>query len=180
MRVFFNSLFHTRLISYVILVHFFFVKVVEEKPTIITKPEPMEVDVQHEVKPEVEEVHSPPSKKLKPNEEEDVNMEGMTPDAIKQMILGGSSDGKDEGKVPKEEVTITTTTTVTASQTFVDGVVKSVQAHTTTTDTVTVSTSVPGTGRTIQTLNAKSTVYSAQQNRRFCAFRTAVIIISYF
>lgn len=55
---------------------------------------------------------------------EDVDMEGMTPDAIKEMILGGSSVKKE----PTVEVTITsqvtTTTTVTTSQTIVDGVVK--------------------------------------------------------
>lgn len=36
------------------------------------------------------------------------------------------------------------------------------------TDIITVSN---GSGRTIQTLNAKSSTYSAQQNRRFCAFK---------
>lgn len=31
-----------------------------------------------------------------------------------------------------------------------------------------------GATRTVQTLNARSSVYSAQQNRRFCAFRVGV------
>lgn len=73
--------------------------------------------------------------------------------------------------IKNKEVTVTTTTVVTTSQTYVDGVIKTMEASTATTDTLTVSN---GSGRTIQTLNAKSAAYSAQQNRRFCAFKTVV------
>lgn len=106
------------------------------------------------------------------------NMEGMTPDAIKEMILGGGAALPPKSNSSKVEVTITsqvtTTTTVTTSHTVVDGIIKSTVASSTTTDTVALSTNVNGSGKTIQTLNAKSTTYSAQQNRRFCAYRTVV------
>lgn len=118
------------------------------------KEEPMQVD---EIKCDPQ----PPLKKLK-MEDGNVDVDGITPDAIKEMILGAEMNSK--------EVTITTTTVVTTSQTYVDGVIKTMQASTATSDTMTVSN---GSGR-IQTLNAKSSVYSAQQNRRFCSFRSAV------
>ncbi|XP_063923379.1 nucleosome-remodeling factor subunit NURF301 isoform X3 [Zophobas morio] len=107
---------------------------------------------------------SPPRKKFK--SESDVDMEDMSPDDIKEMILGGGAP------LNKKSITITTTTTatVTTQQTIVDGVVKSMSASESTSDTVTVCS----TGSTIQTMNAKTSVYSAQQNRRFCAFKNVV------
>lgn len=74
-------------------------------------------------------------------------------------------------EMKSKEVTITTTTVVTTTQTYVDGVMKTMEASTATTDTLTVSN---GSGRTIQTLNAKSAAYSAQQNRRFCAIKATI------
>lgn len=106
---------------------------------------------------------SPPRKKFKAEED-------LSVDDIKEMILGDTP-------LNKESVTITTTTTatVTTQQTIVDGVVKTVSASESTSDTVTVSSSINGTGSsTIQTMNAKTSVYSAQQNRRFCAFKNIV------
>ncbi|XP_064211218.1 nucleosome-remodeling factor subunit NURF301 isoform X5 [Tribolium castaneum] len=110
---------------------------------------------------------SPPRKKFK-SEESDVDMDDMTTDDINEMIVGAKTP------VDKKSITITTTTTatVTTQQTIVDGVVKSVSASESTSDTVTVSSSVNGS--TIQTMNAKTSVYSAQQNRRFCAFKNMV------
>lgn len=92
----------------------------------------------------------------------------MTPDDIKEMILGG---GAKPGSVT---FTTTTTTTVTTSQTVVDGVVKSMSGSKNTTDSATLSSTLNGTEKTIQTLNAKSAAYSAQQNRRFCAYKVGV------
>jgi nucleosome-remodeling factor subunit BPTF len=111
---------------------------------------------------------SPPRKKFK--SENEVDMEDMSPDDIKEMILGGGAP------LNKKSITITTTTTatVTTQQTIVDGVVKSMSSSESTSDTVTVSSSLNGTGSTIQTMNAKTSVYSAQQNRRFCAFKNIV------
>ncbi|RZC39906.1 nucleosome-remodeling factor subunit NURF301, partial [Asbolus verrucosus] len=111
---------------------------------------------------------SPPRKKFKA--ENEVDMEDMSPDDIKEMILGGGAP------LNKKSVTITTTTTatVTTQQTIVDGIVKTMSASESTTDMVTVTSSSNGTGSTVQTMNAKTSVYSAQQNRRFCAFKNIV------
>ncbi|XP_057659195.1 nucleosome-remodeling factor subunit NURF301 isoform X2 [Diorhabda carinulata] len=77
----------------------------------------------------------------------------------------------DEVKSSEESVT----TTSKANAIAVDGVVKSVASSQDFTDVVSVTaSSSDGPSRIIQTLNAKSTVYSAQQNRRFCAFRLGV------
>ncbi|CAH0555321.1 unnamed protein product [Brassicogethes aeneus] len=122
--------------------------------------------VKEEVKSDSEEiiVDSPVKKKRKFEDQEG----SLTPDAINEMIVGANS------KPESVTVTTTTTTTVTSSQTTVDGVVKSMSGSENTTDSLTISTSVNGTGKTIQTLNAKSSAYSAQQNRRFCAFKIGV------
>ncbi|XP_018571402.1 nucleosome-remodeling factor subunit NURF301 isoform X2 [Anoplophora glabripennis] len=118
-----------------------------------------------------EALESPPKKKLKKEEpEEDIDMKDMSPDAIKEMILGGKPE-KNEVTVTS---TVTTTTTITTTQTMVDGIVKCVSASENTTDTVTVTSNANGSGHTIQMLNSKSAVYSAQQNRRFCAYKIGV------
>ncbi|XP_049823872.1 nucleosome-remodeling factor subunit NURF301 isoform X3 [Aethina tumida] len=116
-------------------------------------------------------VDSPVKKKRRCNDdddEDDDTMKSMTPDDIKEMILGG---GAKPGSVT---FTTTTTTTVTTSQTVVDGVVKSMSGSKNTTDSATLSSTLNGTEKTIQTLNAKSAAYSAQQNRRFCAYKVGV------
>lgn len=74
-------------------------------------------------------------------------------------------------KKDRVEVTVTTSTTVTTTQTYVDGKMKNVTTSHDTTNSLKVTN---GTGRTIQTLNAKSTTYSAQQNRRFCGYKVGV------
>lgn len=107
-------------------------------------------------------ITSPPIKKLK-TEGGSIDTKVTTSDAVNDVILGDDID--------KKEVKVTTTTVVTTSHTYVDGVIKTIEGSTTTTDTLTVSN---GSGRTIQTLNAKSTAYSAQQNRRFCAIKSTV------
>ncbi|KAJ8928257.1 hypothetical protein NQ314_019208 [Rhamnusium bicolor] len=102
-------------------------------------------------------MESPPVKKFKKEsnseEEKDIDVKEMSPDAIKEMILGA---------------------TVTTSQTMVDGIISSLSASENTVDNVSVTSSNNGIGQTIQTLNSKSTVYSAQQNRRFCAYKVGV------
>lgn len=124
--------------------------------------------VDNEIKMEVDEKSI---KKLK-NESEsdvDVDMDVMTPDDIKEMILGSSHKKRET----RSATTIKTTTHVTRTQTTtVDSIVKSSSKSKSVTDTVTNVSN--GTGKTIQTLNAKTTTYTAQQNRRFCAYRTTV------
>lgn len=121
------------------------------------KNEPQEEDMEVEdIKNDT--VVSVPVKRLK-TEEGSIDTKVATLDDIKHIA--------DDDKV----VTVTTTTVVTTAQTYVDGIIKSTEASTTTTNTLTVSN---GSGRTIQTLNAKSSAYSAQQNRRFCAFKTTI------
>lgn len=116
-------------------------------------------------------LESPPKKKLKiESSDGDIDMKDMSPDAIKEMILGGKPE-KNEVTVTS---TVTTTTTVTTTQKMVDGIVKSMSASENITDTITVTSSSNGSGGTIQTLNSKSTVYSAQQNRRFCSYKIGV------
>ncbi|XP_074033791.1 nucleosome-remodeling factor subunit NURF301 E(bx) isoform X2 [Leptinotarsa decemlineata] len=112
-----------------------------------------------------------PRKKPKMEPCDEVDLKSMSPTAIKEMILGA--------KPEKKEVTVTstftTTTTVTTSTTAVDGVVKSVSESEDIIDTVTVCSSINGTSsQTIKTLNARSAGYSAQQNRRFCAYKLGV------
>lgn len=96
----------------------------------------------------------------------DVDMEVMTPDDIKEMILGSSYAKKE-----KSESFSPTITQAMVNTQSVDGV-KNLSASKTTMDPLAISSSVNGTGKTVQTLNAKTTTYSAQQNRRFCAYRT--------
>ncbi|KAK9686188.1 PHD-finger [Popillia japonica] len=121
---------------------------------------------------------SPPYKKQKlkmqsESETEEVDMDIMSPDDIKEMILGSQPKIETKNVQVVTTVTTTTTTTVTTQQTIVDGIVKAMETSKSTSDSCSVSTNMNGTGRTIQTLNAKSAVYSAQQNRRFCAYKTA-------
>lgn len=126
---------------------------------------------------------------------QEVDMEiDMTPEDVKEMILGGgnskssnssstsstSNNGTGRATRSKSIITTTTTTTVTStttsSKTLVDGVVKkeSVSAKKTKEETNTTVSN----GRTIQTLNAKSqtqshSTYHAAWNRRFCAMKSA-------
>lgn len=127
-----------------------------------------EIATPNEVKMEVDEKQVTKVK----NESEsdvDVDMDVMTPDDIKEMILGGTHKKRNT----KSVTTVKTTTHVTRTQTTtVDGVVKSSSKSKSVTDTVTSVSN--GTGKTIQTLNAKTSTYTAQQNRRFCAYRTTV------
>ncbi|KAK4876450.1 hypothetical protein RN001_012872 [Aquatica leii] len=119
----------------------------------------MEVDVEPEDhKTEVSSKFSQRSKRYSGSESEDVDMESMTPDAINEMILGTKSNAR--ASVTTFRAEVTTTTTVTAKGTLVDGVVKNLETVT--------------TGRTIQTLNAKSPAYSAQPNRRFCTYKSMI------
>ncbi|XP_060530010.1 nucleosome-remodeling factor subunit NURF301 isoform X2 [Cylas formicarius] len=112
---------------------------------------------------------SPKKIKLTKSESDEVDVKDMTPDAIKEMIIGSN-------KSDVTQVITTTTTTITTSKTLVDGVIKSEAASQNTTQVVSVTSasSANGTGRTIQTLNAKNVTYSAQQNRRFCAYKIGV------
>ncbi|XP_025834373.1 nucleosome-remodeling factor subunit NURF301 isoform X2 [Agrilus planipennis] len=133
--------------------------------------------------------------KVKENSKDDTKMENMTPEAIKEMILGPNSSKEQTNKVKIEDddmdieeivtddvskaknvadssvTEVTKTTTVTTHQTFVGGVLTDTKANTTSTVSVTNVTHTPM--RTIQTLNAKTSVYSAQHNRRFCTYRVA-------
>lgn len=112
---------------------------------------------------------SPPRKKAK-----------ISDDGDSKALVGNNNKSLDDAESEKKPVIVTTTnqvtttTTTTTQQTMriVDGVVQSVQSieSSKVTDTTTVSTTINGTGKTIQTLNAKSSAaaYNAQQNRRFC------------
>ncbi|KAJ8968859.1 hypothetical protein NQ317_016782 [Molorchus minor] len=123
------------------------------------KQQPIKEEVKEELPEPVENVPevaseecisaSPPAKKFKPNidMEDNIDVKEMSPDDIKEMILGGQSEKKG------------------------NGLLKSVSATANTTDTVTVTTTQNGSDRTIKTLNAKSAIYSAQQNRRFCSVK---------
>lgn len=121
-------------------------------------------------------IKSPPLKKSKKNsssETDNVDLDvEMSPEDIKAMILG------DRDVTPNISVSstinqiITTTLTTTTQSTAVDGITKTIQTNRNIVDSFSV-TSVNNSSKTIQTLNAKAT-YSAQQNRRFCAFRTTV------
>lgn len=164
----------------------------EDNPVYIPKKitENVQIKLENDIKPEVkcemniEDVKpdikfSPPHKKQKvkmqsESENEEVDMDIMSPDDIKEMILGSQPKTEKINSQIVTTVTTTTTTTVTTQQTIVDGVVKSLEASKSTSDSFSVSTNMNGTGRTIQTLNAKSAMYSAQQNRRFCAYRSAI------
>lgn len=142
-------------------------------------PAKIKEEIKNEIKEEIKEepqqeyVGSPPKKKLKTeSEDEEIDVHGMTPDDIKEMIVGGAPPGiKNQVTLTS---TVTTTTTLTTSQTVVDGIVKSVTTTENVAGTVTVTSTQAGSSRSIQTLNAKSTVYSAQQNRRFCAYKIGV------
>lgn len=100
----------------------------------------------------------------------DVDMDIMTPDDIKEMILGSAHSNK-EMKGKSVTTTVTTQVTTTTQSTVVGTVVKSLSTSKTISDSVTVSSN---SGKTVQTLNAKTTTYSAQQNRRFCAYRATI------
>nr|CAH7737126.1 unnamed protein product [Callosobruchus chinensis] len=138
---------------------------------------PMKIsDVKGEVKDELKEnlpkeLDSPAKKKLK-MENSEIDVKQMSPDAIKAMILGGEGVKSEEKEVTVTS-TITTTTTTSVTSTMVDGEVKNVSASENVTDTITVTSSVGGT-ESLQTSSSKLSTYSAQQNRRFCAFRLGV------
>ncbi|XP_030753207.1 nucleosome-remodeling factor subunit NURF301 isoform X3 [Sitophilus oryzae] len=120
------------------------------------KDEPMDIDV----------TCTSPVKKIKLKDEEedmDVDMKDISPDTIKEMILGSKSD-------VTQIVTTTTTSTTTTATRSTDGKIKTISAVQSTSNSVTVK-SANGMGHTIQTLNSKTATYSAQQNRRFCQYR---------
>nr|CAI5851603.1 unnamed protein product [Callosobruchus analis] len=141
---------------------------------------PMKVsDVKEEIKDEPkenlkkEEHESPAKKKLK-MENAEIDVKQMSPDDIKAMILGGEGV-KSEKKEVTVTSTITTTTTTSVTSTMVDGEVKNVSATENVTDTITVTSSINSGGtESLQTSSSKLSTYSAQQNRRFCAFRLGV------
>ncbi|CAH1170436.1 unnamed protein product [Phaedon cochleariae] len=153
-------------------------KEAEEKIEVKEAKEAKEAEETKEVKeiiPKVEpEIVSTPVKK-KPkhepmDEDEPIDVNELSPDAIKEMILGSKSE-----KGFTVSSTVTTTTTVTTNTTTVDGVVKSISGSEKIIDAVSVTSSVNGSAtHTIKTLNAKTTAYSAQQNRRFCAYKIGV------
>ncbi|KAF7271636.1 hypothetical protein GWI33_015487 [Rhynchophorus ferrugineus] len=121
------------------------------------KDEPMDIDVT---------CTSPIAKRPKLKEEDedvDVDMKDMSPDAIKEMILG-SKQGV------SKIVTTTTTSTTTTTTRSADGKFKSVTTTQTTSNALTLKSN-NGEGHTIQTLNSRTATYSAQQNRRFCSYR---------
>ncbi|KAK5645407.1 hypothetical protein RI129_006707 [Pyrocoelia pectoralis] len=125
---------------------------------------PVKTEIHEKHSPVKMEIDLPPVKKFEEDQEggkqygnsdiEDVDMEGMTPDAINEMIIGSSKSGVRTSVVP------TVKTEVTTKATLADGKMES--------DVTTTNTS----GRTIQTLNAKSSPYIAQPNRRFCTYKT--------
>lgn len=128
---------------------------VPKKALIKNYEEDKEVDV---CKMEDDVIKSPPSKRQKRD----------------RVSTGESSKTKNEtdgAVVTTNQITTTTTTTTTQTVKTVDGKVKSLECSESKTDQqVEVSTTINGSGKTIQTLNAKSSAstYSAQQNRRFC------------
>ncbi|CAH1971965.1 unnamed protein product [Acanthoscelides obtectus] len=139
---------------------------------------PMKItDLKNEVKDELkenlskEEFESPTKKKLK-LEDPELDVKQMSPDDIKAMILGGDGTKNETGVTVTSTLTTTTTTSVTS--TVVDGEVKNVSATENVIDTVTVTSSNCSGSETLQTSNSKLSTYSAQQNRRFCAFRLGV------
>ena len=95
------------------------------------------------------------------SENEDVDMDIMSPDDIKKMILGPRqySDVKP---------TISTISNIDHNM-QTDTINKCVNFNKTS-----VIANINGTGRTIQTMNAKSSTYGAQQNRRFCTYRAVI------
>ncbi|KAG5899121.1 hypothetical protein JTB14_021623 [Gonioctena quinquepunctata] len=145
-----------------------FVPAKESKVKVEMKEEP------EETIPKVEEIDGlklPIKKKFKTETfHEGMDLKAMSPDAIKEMILGA----KPEPKEVTVTSTFTTTTSVTTSTTTVDGVLRRLSATEDVIDTVTVSSTNGTTSQMIQTLNAKTAAYSAQQNRRFCAYKLGV------
>ncbi|XP_072386734.1 nucleosome-remodeling factor subunit NURF301 isoform X2 [Diabrotica undecimpunctata] len=109
-----------------------------------------------------------PVKELKlevKSEPQEMDLNKISAEAVKEMILGGK---------PSKTMThtVTTTSTVTTSTTVVDGAVRKLSCSENITDVVTVtSSSNNGSTSSLQTFNSKTTAYSAQQNRRFCAFK---------
>ncbi|VEN57753.1 unnamed protein product [Callosobruchus maculatus] len=141
---------------------------------------PMKIsDVKEEVKDDLKEnlpkeEHDSPAKKKMKMENTEIDVKQMSPDDIKAMILG-SEGVKSEKKEVTVTSTITTTTTTSVTSTMVDGEVKDVSATENVTDTITVTSSVNcGGTESLQTSSSKLSTYSAQQNRRFCAFRLGV------
>ncbi|XP_050310711.1 nucleosome-remodeling factor subunit NURF301 isoform X3 [Anthonomus grandis grandis] len=124
------------------------------------KDEPMDIDV----------TCTPSDDKKPPKKEEeeenciDVDMENMSPDAIKEMIIGSKSD--------ITQITTTTTTSVTTTRSN-DGKIKTLTATQTTTNSLTVKNS-NGAGHSLETHNTKSATYMAQQNRRFCGYKVGI------
>ncbi|XP_066157343.1 nucleosome-remodeling factor subunit NURF301 isoform X1 [Euwallacea fornicatus] len=118
------------------------------------KDEPMDIDVTC--------THSLIKKKPKLEEEDDLDIKGMTPEAIKEMILGSKSD-------ITQIVTVTTTSLTTTKST--DGKIKTISAVQSSSNSVTMQ-SANGAGRSIKT--TKTATYTAQQNRRFCGYKVGV------
>ncbi|KAB0795122.1 hypothetical protein PPYR_11961 [Photinus pyralis] len=114
---------------------------------IFVPPPPIKIEKQSPVKMEVDPPPEVFDKTKLYSDSDDVDMEGMTPDAINEMIIGSSSSGV-RPSVVKTEAT---------KAAVVDGIVKRTELD---------------VGRTIQTLNARSSSYVPQPNRRFCTYKT--------
>lgn len=80
------------------------------------------------------------------------------------MILGSKSD--------VTKIVTTTTTSVTTTRST-DGKIKTMTATHNTSSSLTVK-SANGSGHSIQTYNANTATYIAQQNRRFCGYKVGV------
>lgn len=119
------------------------------------KDEPMDIDVT---------CTASPIKKFKEEDDEnvEVDMKNLTPEAIKEMILGSKSD--------ITQIITTTTTSVTTTRSA-DGRIKTMTATQSTSNSVTTQ-SANGAGKSVQT--SKTATYTAQQNRRFCGYKVGL------
>lgn len=119
------------------------------------KDEPMDIDVT---------CTASPIKKFKEEDDEnvEVDMNNLTPEAIKEMILGSKSD--------ITQITTTTTTSVTTTRSA-DGRIKTMTATQSTSNSITTQ-SANGAGKSVQT--SKTATYTAQQNRRFCGYKVGL------
>lgn len=143
-------------------------KIKDEELDLKKLPNNIKDEIKMEIDSNINNLQKDAQKNIKAESESDVDvdMEVMTPDDIKEMILGSSYAKKEKSEL------LGPAATPTAQSALVDGI-KTLSASKSTLDPVTsISTSVNGTGKTVQTLNAKSSTYSAQQNRRFCAYKT--------
>lgn len=121
---------------------------VDEQPDVYKPLKEPEVKVK--IEKESDQEHA--AKKAKTELKQEIDLKEISPEVINEVILGGS---------PRDD-------------TVIDGVVKNVPASEEIIDTITVTSSKDGPFSSIKTLNAKHTAYTAQQNRRFCAFKFGV------